>query len=118
MIIMLNDTFANRLRKALQMNNMTQTELANKSGLDKSLISNYLSGNYKAKQDKITLLANILNVSETWLMGFDILKNEENNSSEFEILFDKYKNVLSDKDKQMITFIIEQRKKEIDEQEN
>ena len=66
------DTFANRLQKALDKNNMKPIELANKTGLDKSLISNYLSGKYKAKQDKLTVIAKVLNVNEVWLMGYDV----------------------------------------------
>ena len=68
----MNDTFANRLQKALDKNKMKPSELANKTGLDKSLISNYLSGNYKAKQNKLTILAKVLNVNEIWLMGYDV----------------------------------------------
>lgn len=115
---MQNDTFSNRLRKALNINNMSQTELCNKTGLDKSLISNYLSGNYKAKQDKITILAKTLNVSETWLMGFDtdITTGVDNNKSDLEILFDKNKNILTEDDKATIKFIIEKRKREIDKE--
>lgn len=69
---MLEDTFANRLKKALDMNNMKPVDLANKTGINKSLISNYLSGAFKAKQDKLTLMAEVLGVSEGWLMGFDV----------------------------------------------
>ena len=69
---MLEDTFANRLKKALDYNNMKPTELAQKTGINKSLISNYLSGNFKAKQDKVNIIAETLNVSEGWLMGFDV----------------------------------------------
>jgi len=69
---MLEDTFANRLKKALDYNNMKPVELANKTGINKSLISNYLSGNFKAKQDKVNIIAETLNVSEGWLMGYDV----------------------------------------------
>src|SRR5699024_10200143 len=56
----------------LDYNNMKPTELAQKTGINKSLISNYLSGNFKAKQDKVNIIAETLNVSEGWLMGFDV----------------------------------------------
>lgn len=117
---MQNDTFANRLKKAMSLNNITQSQLSAKTGLDKSLISNYLSGNYKAKQDKISILSNILNVSETWLMGYDVdITNGSSSSlSETEILFKKYKDILSKDDEDMIKFIIEKRKKEIDKELN
>ena len=69
---MIIDTFANRLQKALDKNRMKPIELAKKTGLDKSLISNYLSGKYKAKQDKLTLISKVLHVNEIWLMGYDV----------------------------------------------
>ena len=69
---MLEDTFANRLKIALTYNNMKPVELANKTHINKSLISNYLSGAFKAKQDKLDVIARTLNVSEAWLMGYDV----------------------------------------------
>lgn len=66
------DTFANRLNKAINIRNIKPVELAEKTGIDKSKISSYMSGRYKAKQDGIYLLANALDVSEAWLMGLDV----------------------------------------------
>ena len=66
------DTFANRLNKAIQFRNIKPIELSEKTGIDKSKISSYMSGRYKAKQDGVYLLAQALNVSEVWLMGYDV----------------------------------------------
>ena len=78
---MSKDTFANRLKLALELNNMKSTELAIKTGIDKSLISNYLSGRFKAKQDKVDVMAEVLNVSEGWLMGYDINIERQQNKN-------------------------------------
>lgn len=69
---MIIDTFANRLQKAMSLRNMKQVDLVEKTHIDKSLISNYLKGKYKAKQDNLYLLAEVLNVSEAWLMGYNV----------------------------------------------
>ena len=69
---MVIDTFSNRLQKAMNLKNMKQVDLVEKTNIDKSLISNYLKGKYKAKQDNLYLLAKVLNVSEAWLMGYDV----------------------------------------------
>lgn len=69
---MVIDTFANRLQKAMNLKNMKQVDLVEKTNIDKSLISNYLKGKYKAKQDNLYLLAKVLNVNEAWLMGYDV----------------------------------------------
>ena len=69
---MIVDTFANRLNIAFDISHKKPTDVANETGIDKSLISNYRSGKYKAKQQNVYLLARSLNVSEAWLMGYDV----------------------------------------------
>lgn len=114
---MLNDTFSNRLQKALDMNNMKPSTLAEKTKIDKSLISNYLSGNYKAKQDKLSLLAEALNVSETWLMGYDVPVEDNDELSEIDqLLFSKAKD-LSDEDKIVVMNVIDSIKRNIDNED-
>ena len=51
---------------------MTQATLSSLSGVSKSSISRYLSGAWEGKQDAVYLLAKNLNVSEAWLMGYDV----------------------------------------------
>ena len=66
------DTFNNRLSKAISIRNIKPIELAEKTGIDKSKISSYMSGRYKAKQDGIHILSQVLNVDPAWLMGYDV----------------------------------------------
>ena len=66
------DTFQRRLEKALAIRNMKPVELHEKTGISESLISKYLSNNAVARQKKLTLLADALNVNEVWLMGYDV----------------------------------------------
>ena len=66
------DNFSNRLKKAMELKNIKAVSLSEKSGVDKSKISSYLSGRYKANQDTLFILANALDVSPSWLMGFDV----------------------------------------------
>lgn len=73
------DTFSNRLQKALDYSHMRQVDLVEKTKLDKTLINKYLAGIMKAKQDKLTILADALNVNEIWLMGYDVPMNRELN---------------------------------------
>lgn len=74
---MSNNLFAKRLSDALAMRNMKPIELANKSGIDKAAISQYLSGKYKAKQDNIFILSKALNVNPEWLMGYNVPMEKE-----------------------------------------
>lgn len=74
---MIVEDFSDRLKKAMSDKQMKQVDLCNKTGIDKVLISNYLSGKYKAKQDKLHKLAIALDVSEGWLMGYDVDMDRE-----------------------------------------
>lgn len=67
------DSFQNRLKKAMDCRNIKQVDLVDKTQLDKTLINKYLSGVSNAKQRKLTILAEALNVNEVWLMGYDVL---------------------------------------------
>lgn len=71
------DTFANRLTYALTIRNMKPIELAEKTKIDKSKISSYMSGRYKAKTDGLKLIADALSVSPVWLMGYDVPMERE-----------------------------------------
>lgn len=66
------EDFSNRLKKALMIKNMKPIDLANRSGINKATISQYLSGKYRAKQDNIYILSKALDINEAWLMGYDV----------------------------------------------
>ena len=65
-------TFAQRLRAGLDARQMTQAELSSRSKISKSSISHYLKGDWEGKQDAVYSIAQVLNVSEAWLMGYDV----------------------------------------------
>lgn len=66
------DTTKNRLKKILSIRNIKPIELSNLTGIPKSSISQYLSGYAEPRQNRLFLLAQALNVSETWLLGYDV----------------------------------------------
>lgn len=74
----MTENTAIRLRKAMDIRNMKQIELSEKTKIGKSAISQYLSGKVVPKQDKIYLMAQVLNVNEGWLMGYDVPMEKEN----------------------------------------
>ena len=61
-----------RLKKALSIRNMKPIELSEKTGIPKSAISQYMSGYTKPKQDRIYLISKALNISESWLLGYNV----------------------------------------------
>ena len=63
---------AERIREAMDAKGITQAELATSTGLSRSTISRYLSGQMEPKPKAITLLARELNVTEMWLWGYAV----------------------------------------------
>lgn len=66
------ETIAVRIRTALKLKGIRQADLCKLANIPKSSLSQYLSGDFEPKQDRIYLIAKALNVSEAWLMGFDV----------------------------------------------
>ena len=75
---------AKRLRKALDDKNMKAIELAEKSGINRGTISQYLSGRYTPANNNAKKMAAVLDVSPMWLMGFDmvIVEDEKHDKKE------------------------------------
>ena len=61
-----------RIKEAMLLSEKTQADLVRETGLNKSTISRYLSGNCEPKQIAIGKLARSLNVDEMWLWGYDV----------------------------------------------
>lgn len=71
----------NRLKKIMEMRNLRQIDILNlvlpycqEYGvkMHRSDISQYLNGKSEPNQDKLFVLGLALNVSEAWLMGYDV----------------------------------------------
>ena len=71
------ESCATRIKKALSIRNMKQSELCRLTKIATSAMSEYLSGRYDPKQDKIYLMSEALNVDPVWLMGFDVPMEKE-----------------------------------------
>ena len=65
----------NRLREALALRQMRPIELSEKTGIAKSMISYYLNGKTKPKADRIYIISQALDISEAWLLGYDVPMN-------------------------------------------
>ena len=108
-------TCADRIKRGLKIKGMKQAELCQITKIPKSAISQYISGAFEPKQDRIYLIAKALNVSEAWLMGFDVpmerqekksISPEETELSEGEkILLDLY-NRVSDETKEVLVTML------------
>ena len=61
-----------RLNEAMRLRGMNLTELAEKSGLNQSAVSRYLSGYRSPRSNAIEKMAIALKVSPTWILGYDV----------------------------------------------
>lgn len=66
------EAFHERLSSIMEEYKISQSELCARTGIPKSALSQYISGNFKPKQNRTYLLAKALNVSPAWLMGYDV----------------------------------------------
>ena len=66
------DTISARIQQALDQKGWKQADLVKATGIGKASISTYLAGEYEPKQKNLFRLARALNVSEAWLMGYDV----------------------------------------------
>ena len=63
------NTIAERIRFAMNVRNVKQVEMVQRTGITKGAFSSYLSGNYNPKKDKLELIADALDININWLMG-------------------------------------------------
>jgi transcriptional regulator with XRE-family HTH domain len=61
-----------RIKEAMLLTEKTRVDLVRETGLNKSTISRYLSGEIEPKQIAISKLASSLGVDEMWLWGYDV----------------------------------------------
>ena len=52
--------------------NISQADISRKTGLPRSAISMYLSGQRTPRQDKMSQICEPFDINPTWLMGYDV----------------------------------------------
>lgn len=98
-----------RIKIGLKIRGLKQTDLCYITKIPKSAISQYISGAFEPKQDRIYLISKALNVSEAWLMGYDVpmeretISPEEPKLSEGEEMWLELYHRLSDETKKVFT---------------
>ncbi len=77
----MNSTTSNRIKQAMKSSNLKQVDIVNKAKtlenetgikLSKTDLSQYVNGKVQPGQKKLYILAKVLNVSEAWLLGYDV----------------------------------------------
>lgn len=76
----MKESFSSRLKKAMLDKQMKQIDIINKSKLlsdngakiTKTDLSQYVNGKTSPGQKKLYVLSKVLDVSESWLLGYDV----------------------------------------------
>lgn len=69
--------FASNLRELREEHNLSQQEVANKTGIKQGMYSNYETGKSVPNLDVLTTLARFFRVSLDYLVGFMLLEKED-----------------------------------------
>lgn len=107
---MKNELTAKRLQLAIQNAGISQQELAEKSGVNKASISQYVNGSHAPSNISSGKMGKVLNVEPLWLMGFDVEMRKEQSSESAKIDMDflsKF-SILKERDKQIVMSMIDQ----------
>ena len=87
---MKKENTSTRLKSIMEERGLRQVDILNKAipfckkygvKMNKSDISQYVSGKNEPGQDKLYVLGLALNVDEAWLMGFDVPMERQNESN-------------------------------------
>lgn len=109
---------ADRLKQIMKLRGLRQVDILKLSlpicekyhiKMNKSDISQYVSGKVEPSQEKLVVLGMALNVTEAWLMGFDVpmerKDTKEKAEEDFDLLY-KY-SLLNKRDKKIIMSTID-----------
>lgn len=87
----MKSTTSQRLNQLMSERNLRQVDILNLSQkyqkeldikMGKSALSQYISGKSVPDQNKLVLLGKTLNVSEAWLMGYEVSRERNDNITE------------------------------------
>lgn len=111
-------TTSDRLKSLMEERRLKQVDILNLSlpyckkyniKMNKSDISQYVSGKVEPSQEKLVILGMALNVSEAWLMGLDVSPTRKDNlkaaQGDIDILW-KF-SLLNERDKETILDMID-----------
>ena len=109
---------ADRLRQIMEERNLRQVDILNlvlpicakyDIKMNKSDISQYVSGKVEPSQEKLVVLGMARNVTESWLMGFDVSSERKDTQIQAEKDFDVFYrfSMLNERDKGIVSDVID-----------
>lgn len=114
---------SNRLKLIMSERNLKQVDILNKTlplqikynvRLAKNDLSQYVNGKVEPNQERIFILAKALDVSEAWLMGFDVPRERIDKEDNVNELINVYQKLNESRKNKVYNFA----EKQLDEQNN
>lgn len=96
----------NRIAEALNMRGMKQIELAEKTGISRGTINNWLKNKYQPKRVPLMKMAQALDVAELWLAGYDVPIERAPEQKQADALVELFKQLRSDAEFKELVFKI------------
>ena len=85
-------TSQKRLHELMSVMNIKQKDIVDKTGLNKSTISNYCNGNRVPNQKNIAIISDAFDISPAWLMGYDVgMKRSKEESKDYVVTLEEQK---------------------------
>ena len=91
----MKEMLKDRLRRAMDAKGVKAVDLCERGNIPKSAMSYYLSGRQEPKSDRLHILAKLLDVSEAWLLGYDVPMSrtpDQQEADEMATLFGRIRN--------------------------
>lgn len=114
--IRMKNHFPHNLKFLRKKADLTQEALADKMNKDYSTIGKWELGQRNPIMADMVRLSDIFNIPMQDLVEKDLRLENDNKLDETDILYNKYKDYLSEKDKLIIKTIIEETKRDIDKE--
>ena len=99
-----------RLNLAMKSKEIKPAELSRLTGISKSALSFYINGKHKPTQTPLYLIAKALNVSEAWLMGYNVPMDRVENikkvvTAEEKSVLEKFNSLTEENQKDVLLYI-------------
>ncbi len=102
----MKELLKDRLRLAMDSKGLKAVDLCERGNIPKSAMSYYLSGRQEPKSDRLYLLAKLLDVSEAWLLGYDVPMERSPDQKEADEMAALFGRIKKDRDFKQLIFHI------------
>lgn len=102
----MKEELKDRMKAAMDRKGLRAIDLCNTTGIPKSALHYYLSGRSEPKSDRIYIIAKALDVSEAWLLGYDVPPDRTQDQKDLDELSELVERIKKDRDFRQLMFAI------------